>query len=56
MGVNADDSLSTSKSGHIRITNYQLEFECAGKGAPNVFLEAPSGISARDAFHRILTK
>lgn len=56
MGVNADDSLSYAKSGHIRVSNYQLEFECAGKGAPNVFLEAPSGISARDAFHKIFNE
>jgi pimeloyl-ACP methyl ester carboxylesterase len=39
--------------GKFKFHDYELSYSCAGKGAPNVFLEPPSGISAEIAFSKI---
>ncbi|CAH9066378.1 hypothetical protein PSEHALCIP103_03574 [Pseudoalteromonas haloplanktis] len=39
--------------GKFKYDNYELSYSCAGSGAPNVFLEPPSGISAEMAFAKI---
>ncbi len=39
--------------GKFKFHDYELSYSCAGEGAPNVFLEPPSGISAEIAFSKI---
>ncbi|MDY6976546.1 MAG: alpha/beta hydrolase [Pseudomonadota bacterium] len=39
--------------GKFKVDSYELSYSCAGSGAPNVFLEPPSGISAEMAFAKI---
>jgi len=41
------------ETGKFKFQGYELSYTCAGKGAPNVFLEPPSGISAELAFSKI---
>jgi pimeloyl-ACP methyl ester carboxylesterase len=36
--------------GSLAHADYQLEYQCRGEGRPVVFLEAPSGLSAAEAF------
>ena len=42
--------------GKFTVDNYNLSYTCAGSGAPNVFLDPPSGIRAEDAFAKIFLK
>ncbi|WP_026375564.1 alpha/beta fold hydrolase [Aestuariibacter salexigens] len=39
--------------GKFTVDDYNLSYTCAGQGAPNVFLEPPSGLRAEDAFAKI---
>ncbi|MEL7797944.1 alpha/beta hydrolase [Idiomarina loihiensis] len=41
--------------GKFKVNDYALSYTCAGQGKPNVFLEAPSGISAEDAFANVFS-
>lgn len=36
--------------GMLKINGYSLEYACAGTGSPVFYLEAPSGLSAQEAF------
>lgn len=50
--VNATNLIQV-EYGKFKVANHELSYSCAGSGAPNVFLEPPSGISAEMAFAKI---
>lgn len=46
-GVSASDR---EQRGMLEFSDYKLEYRCRGRGAPVLFLEAPSGLSTAEAF------
>lgn len=46
---------SNIEAGKFKVNDYALSYTCAGEGEPNIFLEAPSGISAEDAFANVFS-
>jgi len=45
-----DGGFDLALDGMLEFTDYRLEYHCRGEGAPVIYLESPSGLSAAEAF------
>ncbi len=47
------ETVTAEMSGHFAVDNYRLSYVCAGNGNPSIFLETPSGLTAKESFSSI---
>ena len=55
-GLAQADATAPLSWGSLPVGDYELAYACAGKGRPTLILESPSGISAEQAYEKILSE